>query len=156
MIQSLEEFETASHPVKAEGCKEAPAELEVPGSASSSMMAMRLATPGLQFDIRTALDTSSQLVALTARLELTSEMLQDTMRRLEAAHMRIGQLESELGSKRENNLDKRLERELEKDHDRDQEKDRESDQDRVLEETIDSAIDKPQNSAVCATESESE
>lgn len=108
MIQSFEEFETASHPVKAEACKEALAELTAPGSASGSMMAMRLAAPGLQFDIHTALDTSSQLVALTARLELTSEMLQDTMRRLEAAHMRIGQLESELGRKRQNDLEKDL------------------------------------------------
>lgn len=130
MIQSLEEFETASHPapvpLAADACKEASAESEALGSASGSMMAMRLATPGLQFDIQTALDTNTQLVALTARLELTSEMLQDMMRRLEAAHMRIGQLESELGHKREKDRQedrkedrqKALGRDLEKDFER--------------------------------------
>lgn len=148
MIQSLEEFETASHPVKAEACKEASAELEVPGPASGTMMAMRLATPGLQFDIHTALDTSSQLVALTARLELTSEMLQDTMRRLEAAHVRIGQLECELGRKWENNQEKGQEK--------GQERDPKGDQERDAEIKIGPAIVQPQGRAVCPTESEPE
>lgn len=65
-------------------------------AAGGSMMAMRLATSGLQFDIQTAVDSNAQIIALTARLELTTEMLAETNRRLEEANMRIGRLENEL------------------------------------------------------------
>lgn len=63
---------------------------------SGSMMAMRLATQGLQFDIKTAIDTDHRIVDLTARLEVTCRILAETTMRLEQAHMRIGRLENEL------------------------------------------------------------
>ncbi|MFA7337025.1 MAG: hypothetical protein WC028_09595 [Candidatus Obscuribacterales bacterium] len=64
--------------------------------AGRSTMAVHLSGAGLDMTIDTAIDHSLEIVCLGAKLELTTQMLSDTSRRLEAAMLRIGQLEAEL------------------------------------------------------------
>ncbi|MBP9094033.1 hypothetical protein KBI23_23635 [bacterium] len=64
--------------------------------AGRSTMAVHLSGAGLEMTIDTAIDHSLEIVCLGAKLELTTQMLSDTSRRLEAAMLRIGQLEAEL------------------------------------------------------------
>ena len=64
--------------------------------AGRSTMALHLSGAGLEMTIDTAIDHSLEIVCLGAKLELTTQMLNDTARRLEAAMLRIGQLEAEL------------------------------------------------------------
>lgn len=64
--------------------------------AGRSTMAVHLCAAGLEMTIDTVIDHSHEIVCLGAKLELTTQMLADTSRRLEAAMLRIGQLEAEL------------------------------------------------------------
>lgn len=66
--------------------------------AGRSTMAVHLCAAGLEMSIDTVIDHSLEIVCLGAKLELTTQMLADTSRRLEAAMLRIGQLEAELHS----------------------------------------------------------
>lgn len=75
-------------PIIATGCAD----------AGRSTMAVHLSAAGLEMTIDTAVDHSLEMVCLGAKLELTTQMLSDTSRRLEAALLRIGQLEAELSA----------------------------------------------------------
>mgnify|MGYP000591363553 CR=1 FL=1 len=66
--------------------------------AGRSTMAVHLSAAGLEMTIDTAVDHSLEVICLGAKLELTTQMLSDTSRRLEAALLRIGQLEAELNA----------------------------------------------------------
>lgn len=66
--------------------------------AGRSTMAVHLSAAGLEMTIDTAVDHSLEMVCLGAKLELTTQMLSDTSRRLELALLRIGQLEAELSA----------------------------------------------------------
>ena len=77
---------TAEEPIIATTCAD----------AGRSTMALHLSGAGLEVTIDTAIDHSLEIVCLGAKLELTTQMLSDTSRRLEAAMQRIGQLEAEL------------------------------------------------------------
>ena len=61
-----------------------------------STMAVHLSAAGLEMTIDTAVDHSSEIICLSAKLELTTQMLSETTQRLEAAMLRIGQLEAML------------------------------------------------------------
>ncbi len=77
-----------AEPLTASGCVD----------AGRSTMAVHLSAAGLEMTIDTAVDNSLEMVCLGAKLELTTQMLSDTSRRLEAALLRIGQLEAELSA----------------------------------------------------------
>jgi hypothetical protein len=77
-----------AEPVIASGCVD----------SGRSTMAVHLSAAGLEMTIDTAVDHSLEMVCLGAKLELTTQMLSDTSRRLEAALLRIGQLEAELSA----------------------------------------------------------
>ncbi len=77
-----------AEPIIATGCAD----------AGRSTMAVHLSAAGLEMTIDTAVDHSLEMVCLGAKLELTTQMLSDTSRRLEAALLRIGQLEAELSA----------------------------------------------------------
>lgn len=77
-----------AEPIIASGCAD----------AGRSTMAVHLSAAGLEMTIDTAVDHSLEMVCLGAKLELTTQMLSDTSRRLEAALLRIGQLEAELSA----------------------------------------------------------
>ncbi|MFA6209109.1 MAG: hypothetical protein WCT03_14565 [Candidatus Obscuribacterales bacterium] len=84
---SLPSFEKKeAEPITATGC--------VDGGRST--MAVHVSGAGLEMTIDTAIDHSTEIICLSAKLELTTQMLSDTSRRLEAAMLRIGQLEAEL------------------------------------------------------------
>ncbi len=78
----------SAEPIIATGCAD----------AGRSTMAVHLSAAGLEMTIDTAVDHSLEMVCLSAKLELTTQMLSDTSRRLEAALLRIGQLEAELSA----------------------------------------------------------
>ncbi|MBP6744530.1 hypothetical protein KA344_04820 [bacterium] len=86
-IKFMEVAESNSEePIIATGCAD----------AGRSTMAVHLSGAGLEMTIDTAIDHSLEIVCLGAKLEVTTQMLSDTTRRLEAAMLRIGQLEAEL------------------------------------------------------------
>ena len=76
----------SEEPIIATGCAD----------AGRSTMALHLSGAGLEMTIDTSIDHSLEIVCLGAKLEVTTQMLTDTSRRLEAAMLRIGQLEAEL------------------------------------------------------------
>ena len=90
LMEAIEKnLDTATaEPIIATGCAD----------AGRSTMAVHLSAAGLEMTIDTAVDHSLELVCLGAKLELTTQMLSDTSRRLEAALLRIGQLEAELSA----------------------------------------------------------
>ena len=90
LMEAIEKnIDTASaEPIIATGCAD----------AGRSTMAVHLSAAGLEMTIDTAVDHSLEMVCLSAKLELTTQMLSDTSRRLEAALLRIGQLEAELSA----------------------------------------------------------
>lgn len=90
LMEAIEKnIDTASaKPIIATGCAD----------AGRSTMAVHLSAAGLEMTIDTAVDHSLEMVCLSAKLELTTQMLSDTSRRLEAALLRIGQLEAELSA----------------------------------------------------------
>ncbi len=90
LMEAIEKnIDTASaEPIIATGCAD----------AGRSTMAVHLSAAGLEMTIDTAVEHSLEMVCLSAKLELTTQMLSDTSRRLEAALLRIGQLEAELSA----------------------------------------------------------
>lgn len=57
---------------------------------------MSIETGGLNFKMDTRIDNNADLLKLSGQLELALEMLSRSQSRLEAAFVRIGQLEAEL------------------------------------------------------------
>ncbi|MBX9941800.1 MAG: hypothetical protein K2Y32_21215 [Candidatus Obscuribacterales bacterium] len=57
---------------------------------------MSIETGGLNFKMDTRIDNNAELLKLSGQLELALEMLSRSQSRLEAAFVRIGQLEAEL------------------------------------------------------------
>lgn len=62
---------------------------------------MRLSAGGVEFAMDTRIDTRADLVEANAKLELALNMLSASQSRLEAAFIRIGQLEAEAEQKAE-------------------------------------------------------
>lgn len=62
---------------------------------------MRLSAGGVEFEMDTRIDTRADLVEANAKLELALNMLSASQSRLEAAFIRIGQLEAEAEQKAE-------------------------------------------------------
>lgn len=65
-------------------------------SQPQSSMNMYLNTQGLQFKLDTRIDHSAQEIALAAKLELLTGLFDSYVQKLDAAMIRIGQLEAEL------------------------------------------------------------
>lgn len=68
-------------------------------SLGGNSVNMRLSAAGVEFAMDTRIDTRADLVEANAKLELALNMLATAQSRLEAAFIRIGQLEAEVEQK---------------------------------------------------------
>lgn len=68
-------------------------------SLGGNSVNMRLSAGGVEFAMDTRIDTRADLVEANAKLELALSMLAAAQSRLEAAFIRIGQLEAEVEQK---------------------------------------------------------
>lgn len=64
--------------------------------AGANSLNMSIETGGLNFKMDTRIENNAELLKLSGQLELALEMLSRSQSRLEAAFVRIGQLEAEL------------------------------------------------------------
>lgn len=72
---------------------------ELPGAVvedAGNFVKMFLSAAGVQFKLHTRVDPAAESTELAAQLKLALTLLQASEARLEQAHMRIGQLQSQL------------------------------------------------------------